>query len=114
VGQEVQIALKDVIHTIRNDHQQAMIAGAANTNTVVDAAVVNMTAAQIPIPTLAPAKDMTKEVASPEPTLIVSTLDSTSLTKKTPETRTHTTPEVAYAGRGISSDTAPELVNMRG
>jgi F0F1-type ATP synthase assembly protein I len=106
VGQEVRVALKDVVSDMRSDHRQAMIAGAANTNTTVDAAVVDADAAHMPIPTLTPAKEPTL----PEPTLIVSPLDS----KNTPKTRTHATPEVTYEGKGVAPEASQELANLRG
>jgi hypothetical protein len=119
LGQEIRVALKDVVSDIRNDHRQAMIAGAANTNIAMDAAVVDTAQPNAPIPTLIPAKKAVSEpavseVLTPEPTLIVSPLKGKTPDKHTPQTRTHPTSEVAYDGKGVASEVTPELANVRG
>ncbi len=90
VGQEVKSAFKDAIKELHQEQQQAMIAGAANTNGTVPAAVGGIT---------------------PEPTVLIQ--KNAPEMRESPSTRTHAQPETRYEGKPLEDQKMLEAAAVR-
>ena len=100
VGQEVKAAFKDAIKELHAEQQQAMIAGAANTNGSVPAAVAEL-----------PAVHTVREVATREPTIHI--MSHTPEVSALPASRIHGEPEIMYGGKAMQEQKTLEAATAR-